>query len=186
MTTTTLREIYAQSRPKTQSFFLGHALKTVPLADIHPEVAEALHERGPAISLESTPATIGLTDERIEIGFEPRELERRAECKNKLPRRDTGSAFAFKRGGGTTHSATLVFATLASIKVRPSTIFSVTCFNLTFLQVFATGGYSVRLTRGAYMTLTGCVFLAWKLLIVSAKVVSSLAILSNTQADLPY
>jgi len=135
------------------------SLATLPRqTDIHPGVAEALHERKPAISLESTiithgiphsvslgttkpvkrnvrasesaPATIGLAGGRIKIGLEPREFERPAERKNKPPRRDTGAAFAFKRDGGTTRSATFVFATHAGIKVRPNTIFSVTRFNL--------------------------------------------------------
>jgi len=142
--------------------------------------AEAGHFSGNA------PTTIGLTDGRIKIGLEPRELERPAERKNKPPKRDTGAVFAFKRDGGTTRNATLIFVALAGIKVRPDVIFSLPCFNLTFLQVFETGGYVVHLKRGAYMTLTGCVLLAWKVFTVPAKIVGSLSILSNTQADFPH
>ena len=85
----------------------------------------------------STPATIGLIDGRIKIGLEPQELERLAECKNKpvkLSRRDIGAAIALKRDGGTTCSATLIFAALAGIKVRPNTVFSVAHFSLTFCR----------------------------------------------------
>ena len=38
-------------------------------------------------------------------------------------------------------------AALAGINVRPNAIFSLKCFNLTFLYVFATGEYSVHLNR---------------------------------------
>ena len=68
----------------------------------------------------STPATIGLIEGRIKIGLERQELERLAECRTapvKLSRRDIGAAIALKRDGGTTCSATLVFAALAGIKV---------------------------------------------------------------------
>lgn len=68
----------------------------------------------------SIPATIGLIEGRIKIGLEPHELERLAECRKnpvKLSRRDIGAAVALKRDGGTTCSATLVFAALAGIKV---------------------------------------------------------------------
>ena len=74
---------------------------------------------------------------------------------------------------------------LAGIKVRPNVIFSLPCFSLTFLQVFETGGYVVRLNRGAYMTLTGCVFLAWNVLTVPAKIVGSLSILSTLELISP-
>lgn len=68
----------------------------------------------------SVPATIGLIGGRVKIGLESHELERLAECRNdpvKLSRRDIGAAVALKRDGGTTCSATLVFAALAGIKV---------------------------------------------------------------------
>ena len=73
----------------------------------------------------SIPATIGLIEGRVKIGLEPYELERLAECKNdpaKLSRRDIGAAIALKRDGGTTCSATLVFAALAGIKVPPNSV----------------------------------------------------------------
>ena len=59
LTTTTLRKVYVQSLPETRSFFLIHAFKTKTnaLTDIRPEVAEALHARQPAISLEFTVIT---------------------------------------------------------------------------------------------------------------------------------
>ena len=71
----------------------------------------------------SVPATIGLIGGRVKIGLEPHELERLAECRNepvKLSRRDIGAAIALKRDGGTTCSATLIFAALAGIKVNPT------------------------------------------------------------------
>ena len=69
----------------------------------------------------SIPATIGLIDGRVKIGLESHELERLAERRNepvKLSRRDIGAAIALKRDGGTTCSATLIFAALTGIKVR--------------------------------------------------------------------
>ncbi|KAI8990513.1 indigoidine synthase A-like protein [Trametes punicea] len=68
------------------------------------------------------PATIGLIEGRVKIGLEPRELERLADIRKdtsvvKLSRRDIGPAIALKRDGGTTCSATLIFAALAGIKV---------------------------------------------------------------------
>jgi len=75
----------------------------------------------------SIPATIGLIDGRVKIGLEPHELERLAERRNqpvKLSRRDIGAAIALKRDGGTTCSATLIFAALAGIKVRSNPTFS--------------------------------------------------------------
>ena len=69
----------------------------------------------------SVPATIGLIEGRVKIGLESYELERLAECRNdpvKLSRRDIGAAITLKRDGGTTCSATLIFAALAGIKVR--------------------------------------------------------------------
>ena len=68
----------------------------------------------------SIPATIGLIDGRVKIGLDPHELERLAECRNKpvkVSRRDIGAAVALKKDGGTTCSATLIFAALAGIKV---------------------------------------------------------------------
>ena len=83
----------------------------------------------------SVPATIGLIDGRVKIGLESHELERLAECNNKpvkISRRDIGAAIALKRDGGTTCSATLVFAALAGIKVRYNAISPAPGFNLTF------------------------------------------------------
>lgn len=60
LTATTLRGIYAQSRPETRYLSLSHNLKTNLPTEIHPEVAEALHARQPAISLESTVITRGM------------------------------------------------------------------------------------------------------------------------------
>ena len=103
------------------------------------------------------------TSTDVKIGLKPHEVERLAECKNepvKLSRRDIGTAILLRIDGGTTCSAALIFAALAGISVRPNTIFSVTCFNLTFLQVFETGGYIVHLDRDAYVTRTGRITLA--------------------------
>ncbi|KAK1233041.1 hypothetical protein PQX77_003844 [Marasmius sp. AFHP31] len=68
------------------------------------------------------PATIGMIGGRVKIGLEPSELVRLADTKNnssvvKLSRRDVGPAVALKADGGTTCSATLMFAALAGIKV---------------------------------------------------------------------
>ena len=85
----------------------------------------------------SVPATIGLIDGRVKIGLESYELERLAECSNepvKISRRDIGAAIALRRDGGTTCSATLVFAALAGIKVRCNSIFPTPGFNLTFCR----------------------------------------------------
>jgi pseudouridine-5'-phosphate glycosidase/pseudouridine kinase len=69
----------------------------------------------------AVPATIGVLGGRIKIGLEPHELEHLADTKSnpsveKLSRRDIAAAVAQKRDGGTTCSATLVFAALAGIK----------------------------------------------------------------------
>ncbi|OCH96089.1 indigoidine synthase A-like protein [Obba rivulosa] len=68
------------------------------------------------------PATIGIIGGRVKIGLHPHELEYLADVKNnpgvvKLSRRDIGPALALKKDGGTTCSATLIFAALAGIKV---------------------------------------------------------------------
>ncbi|PCH33700.1 indigoidine synthase A-like protein [Wolfiporia cocos MD-104 SS10] len=68
------------------------------------------------------PATIGVLVGRVKIGLEPSELEYLADVgKNpsvvKVSRRDIGPSIALKRDGGTTCSATLIFAALAGIKV---------------------------------------------------------------------
>ncbi|KAK7694734.1 hypothetical protein QCA50_001922 [Cerrena zonata] len=68
------------------------------------------------------PATIGFIGGRVKIGLEPKELERLADVENnkgvvKVSRRDIGATLALKKDGGTTCSATLIFAALAGIKV---------------------------------------------------------------------
>ncbi|KZT72831.1 hypothetical protein DAEQUDRAFT_704536 [Daedalea quercina L-15889] len=68
------------------------------------------------------PATIGIIQGRVKIGLEPRELEYLADVQSKpsvvkVSRRDIGPAIALQRDGGTTCSATLIFAALAGIKV---------------------------------------------------------------------
>ncbi|KAI0756912.1 indigoidine synthase A-like protein [Daedaleopsis nitida] len=70
----------------------------------------------------AVPATIGLIEGRVKIGLELHQLERLADVsKNpsvvKLSRRDIGAAIALKKDGGTTCSTTLIFASLAGIKV---------------------------------------------------------------------
>lgn len=69
----------------------------------------------------SIPATIGLLGGRVKIGLQPSELEYLADIGSnpsvvKLSRRDIAPAIAQKRDGGTTCSATLIFAELAGIK----------------------------------------------------------------------
>jgi pseudouridine-5'-phosphate glycosidase/pseudouridine kinase len=66
------------------------------------------------------PATIGLLGGRVRIGLDTSQLERLAASRTdsvKVSRRDIGAALALKRDGGTTCSATLVFAALSGIKV---------------------------------------------------------------------
>ncbi|KAK2461952.1 hypothetical protein APHAL10511_006415 [Amanita phalloides] len=68
----------------------------------------------------SIPATIGVIGGRVKIGLEESELERLAERTRKpvkLSRRDVATAIATKADGGTTCSATLLFAALAGIRV---------------------------------------------------------------------
>jgi pseudouridine-5'-phosphate glycosidase/pseudouridine kinase len=67
------------------------------------------------------PATIAMLGGRIKIGLEPSELEYLADTKShssveKLSRRDIAPACVQKKDGGTTCSATLIFAALAGIK----------------------------------------------------------------------
>uniref|UniRef100_A0A0W0F5L2 Putative indigoidine synthase A-like protein n=1 Tax=Moniliophthora roreri TaxID=221103 RepID=A0A0W0F5L2_MONRR len=70
----------------------------------------------------AVPATIGMIGGRVKVGLEKSQLERLADTQNnpsvvKLSRRDIGPAIANKADGGTTCSSTLIFATLAGIKV---------------------------------------------------------------------
>lgn len=68
----------------------------------------------------SIPSTIGVVGGRIKVGLTKGELERLADEKArpaKISRRDIAPAIAIKADGGTTCSATLVFAALAGIKV---------------------------------------------------------------------
>lgn len=70
----------------------------------------------------SIPATIAVLGGRIKIGLERSQLEHLADTANnptavKLSRRDIGPAIALNRDGGTTISATLIFAALVGIKV---------------------------------------------------------------------
>jgi len=73
-------------------------------------------------SASAIPATIGVIGGRVKIGLEPAQLEYLADLHTnsgsvKLSRRDIGPALALKKDGGTTCSATLIFAALAGIKV---------------------------------------------------------------------
>lgn len=68
------------------------------------------------------PATIGVIEGRVKIGLESSQLEYLADLHSnpgsvKLSRRDIAAAMALKKNGGTTCSATLIFAALAGIKV---------------------------------------------------------------------
>ncbi|KIY64223.1 hypothetical protein CYLTODRAFT_425424 [Cylindrobasidium torrendii FP15055 ss-10] len=66
------------------------------------------------------PATIGIIDGRVKIGLEKEELARLAERTYKpvkVSRRDIGPVIGGKLDGGTTCSATLMFAALAGIKI---------------------------------------------------------------------
>ncbi|KAJ7492667.1 indigoidine synthase A-like protein [Mycena latifolia] len=68
------------------------------------------------------PATIGIVSGRVKIGLEKSDLERLADVhrtprSSKISRRDIAPALAMKADGGTTISATLIFAALAGIKI---------------------------------------------------------------------
>ena len=67
------------------------------------------------------PATIGVIGGRVKIGLETAQLKYLADSRVsttvKLSRRDIAAAIASKKDGGTTCSATLIFAALAGIKV---------------------------------------------------------------------
>ncbi|KAI9512927.1 indigoidine synthase A-like protein [Russula earlei] len=68
------------------------------------------------------PATIGVIEGRVKIGLELAQLAYLADSRAnpgsvKLSRRDISAAIALKKTGGTTCSATLIFAALAGIKV---------------------------------------------------------------------
>jgi len=72
------------------------------------------------------PATIGVIGGRVKIGLGAAQLEYLANSRVntntgpvKLSRRDIAAAIASKKDGGTTCSATLIFAALAGIKVSP-------------------------------------------------------------------
>lgn len=70
----------------------------------------------------AVPATIGILEGRVKIGLDSSQLERIADVASnpsvvKVSRRDIGSVLALKKDGGTTCSATLIFAALAGIKV---------------------------------------------------------------------
>ena len=69
----------------------------------------------------AVPATIAVLGGRIKIGLEPSQLEHLADTKSnpsvvKVSRRDIAPAIAQRKDGGTTCSATLIFAALAGIK----------------------------------------------------------------------
>jgi pseudouridine-5'-phosphate glycosidase/pseudouridine kinase len=73
-------------------------------------------------SVGAIPATVGVIEGRVKIGLDSAQLEYLADvCTNrgsvKLSRRDLAAAMALKKDGGTTCSATLIFAALAGIKV---------------------------------------------------------------------
>ncbi|KAI0274834.1 indigoidine synthase A-like protein [Gloeopeniophorella convolvens] len=73
-------------------------------------------------SVGAIPATIGVIGGRVKIGLEPAQLEYLADVHTnpgsvKLSRRDIAAAISLKKDGGTTCSATLIFAALAGIKV---------------------------------------------------------------------
>ena len=107
----------------------------------------------------SIPATIGLIDGRVKIGLESHELERLAEDSNKsvkVSRRDIGAAIALKRDGGTTCSATLIFAALAGIKVGRDTGFPALGFNLTFCRFLRREGTLFVSIERVYDTYYSC------------------------------
>ncbi|KAJ7293531.1 Indigoidine synthase A like protein-domain-containing protein [Mycena rebaudengoi] len=97
------------------------------------ETALTTHGLPPPINLQVTrdlenvvrstgciPATIGIVAGRVKIGLENSDLERLADGRGKpakVSRRDIAPALALKADGGTTCSATLIFAALAGIKV---------------------------------------------------------------------
>ncbi|KAF9044596.1 indigoidine synthase A-like protein [Hymenopellis radicata] len=70
----------------------------------------------------SIPATIGIIEGRVKVGMNRPELERLADKETypgavKVSRRDIGPVISAKMDGGTTCSATLIFAAMVGIKV---------------------------------------------------------------------
>ena len=133
----------------------------------------------------SIPATIGLIDGRVKIGLAPHELERLAERRNepvKLSRRDIGAAIALKRDGGTTCSATLIFAALAGIKVRDNR--NGNGSNLTLRRSSRREGTLFAPIRTCICHLL-FVFLAWEAFIVWAKTVGHPFAFLTTRTEPP-
>lgn len=143
-----LRRLSTPTRLGHRSFSLIESLRRNAPIDILPEVADALATNKPVVALESAiitngmpyptnletslsvervvrstgsiPATIAMLDGRIKIGLEDAQVRHLAEAAStvKISRRDIAPAIAQRMDGGTTCSATLIFAALAGIKVR--------------------------------------------------------------------
>lgn len=83
--------------------------------DIARKLEEIVRSQG------AVPATIGILGGRVKIGLQDKELQLLADTGSnnavKVSRRDIGPVIAQKGNGGTTISATLMFAARAGIKV---------------------------------------------------------------------
>ncbi|KAF7985334.1 hypothetical protein HWV62_6535 [Athelia sp. TMB] len=147
LSTQALWRLSARNYGAKRSFSLVESLRRNAPIDIHPEVADALANNKPVVALEtalvtngmpypenletarseerivrttgSIPATIAVLGGRIKIGLEDAEVEHLATAKSavKVSRRDIGPVISQRMDGGTTISATLIFAALAGIKV---------------------------------------------------------------------
>jgi len=98
-----------------ESTIITHGMPQPINLDIARSVQQIVRSTG------AIPAIIGVLGGRVKIGLKPPELEYLADTKSntsilKLSRQDIGPAIAQKRDGGTTCSATLIFAAWAGIK----------------------------------------------------------------------
>ncbi|KAF9535420.1 indigoidine synthase A-like protein [Crepidotus variabilis] len=111
-----VEEALAHNKPVValETALVTHGLPHPASLDVPVKLEKIVRSQG------SIPATIGLVGGRVKIGLERNELERLADRRGrpaKISRRDIAAAIATGRDGGTTCSATLVFAALAGIKV---------------------------------------------------------------------
>ncbi|SJL05436.1 uncharacterized protein ARMOST_08803 [Armillaria ostoyae] len=113
-----IREALATNKPVValETTLVTHGFPYPTNYDLSLDLEEIVRSTG------SVPATIGIIDGRVKIGLEKLELERLADrARNpsvvKVSRRDIAPTIGARMDGGTTCSATLIFAALAGIKV---------------------------------------------------------------------
>ncbi|KAK0198164.1 indigoidine synthase A-like protein [Armillaria mellea] len=113
-----IQEALATNKPVValETTLVTHGFPYPTNYDLASDLEEIVRSTG------SVPATIGIIGGRVKIGLEKSELERLADrAKNpsvvKVSRRDIAPTIGARMDGGTTCSATLIFAALAGIKV---------------------------------------------------------------------